>query len=231
MKALKSKGATQKLSAFLILFTFAFYGCESTTEVQPDKLSVSFFSEGSMTKVQNNSIVLAEVKVLVRNLKLDRFDSGKSSDVKIGPFVVGLNPIGIKTGITANDIPSGTFKRVKFEVHKLEDNEVPPDPEFTEGQSGSQRYSAIIKGTFNNSPFVYKSQRTTYQEIEFATPLTIEDNSSVNLTIIVNPYSWFFENGDYLDPSDEANRSEIEMNIEHSFKNAFRDNNRDGKPD
>lgn len=54
---------------------------------------------------------------------------------------------------------------------------------------------------------------------------------SVNLTITVSPYSWFFEDGVYLDPSDPSNESEIEMNIEHSFKDAFRDNNKDGKPD
>ncbi len=59
----------------------------------------------------------------------------------------------------------------------------------------------------------------------------IDDNMSVNLTITVNPYSWFFEDGVYLDPSDPSNESEIEMNIEHSFKDAFKDNNKDGIPD
>ena len=231
MKTMKIKGAMQKLSSFLILITFTFIGCENSTEVQPNGLAVSFFSEGSMTKVENNSIVLNEIKVLIRNLKLDRINSSGTSDVRVGPFVIGLNPKGFKTGVTVNDIPEGTYKRIKFEVHKLEDHEVPPDPEFTEGQSGSERYSIVIKGEFNGNPFVYKSQRTTYQEMEFQTPLTIENNSSVNLTIKVNPYSWFFENGEYLNPSDESNRSEIEMNIEHSFKNVFKDNNRDGFPD
>jgi len=231
MKTMKIKGVMQKLSAFLILLTFAFYGCENSTEVQPNGLSISFFSEGSLAKVQNNSIQFNEIKVLIRKLKLDPVSSSKSSDVKVGPFVIHLNPNGINTGVQVSDIPEGTYKRVKFEVHKLEDFEIPPDPEFREGESGSERYSIIIKGEFNNTPFVYKSQRTTYQKIEFQTPLVIENNSSVNLTIRVNPYSWFLDEGEYLNPSDESNRSEIEMNIEHSFKDAFRDNNKDGNPD
>ncbi|RKY92718.1 MAG: hypothetical protein DRQ01_05905, partial [Ignavibacteriae bacterium] len=74
-------------------------------------------------------------------------------------------------------------------------------------------------------------RRSTYQDIELQTPIIIEENMSVNLTIIVNPYSWFFDEGDYLDPSDPSNESEIEMSIEHSFKDAFRDNNKDGSPD
>lgn len=231
MKMLKKVGSTHSISALFILLTIMFYGCDNSTAVESNGISASFFSDGKVGKVQNNSINLNEVKLLIRNLKLDRIDSNGSSDVKLGPFVIHLNPDGFKTGVQVNDIPSGSYKRVKFEVHKLEDHEIPPDPEFKEGESGPERFSAIIKGEFNNAPFIYKSQRTTYQEIEFPTPLIVDENTLVNFTIKVNPYSWFFEDGELLDPSDEANRSEIEMNIEHSFKNAYKDNNKDGFPD
>lgn len=142
-----------------------------------------------------------------------------------------LNPDGFNTSFQVNDIPPGTYKQVKFDVHKLEDPEIPPDPEFRDGESVQERHSVIIKGKFNGEFFLYESQRTTYQEIEFTSPLFIEENSSVNFTIKVNPYTWFLENGNYLNSFDENNRSEIEMNIEHSFKNVFRDNKRDGLPD
>jgi hypothetical protein len=231
MKALKKERAMQMLTALLVFITFAITGCDNSTEVQSNGVSASFFSEGKLNKIQNNSLTLNEVKLLIRNLKLDRVEDNGSSDVKLGPFVILLNSDGFKTGVQVNDIPPGSYKRVKFEVHKLEDHEIPPDPEFKEGESGSERFSAIIKGEFNSVSFIYKSQRTTYQEIEFPTPLIVDDNISVNFTIKVNPYSWFFENGEYLDPSDEANRSEIEMNIEHSFKEAYKDNNKDGFPD
>ncbi len=130
-----------------------------------------------------------------------------------------------------SNIPPSSYDRIKFEIHKVEDSETPPDPDFIDGESGSERYSVIIKGSFNGNPFIYKSRRSTYQEIELQTPITIEDNMSVNLTIIVNPYSWFFDEGDYPDPSDPSNESEIEMSIEHYFKDAIRDNNKDGSPD
>jgi len=231
MKALKREKAIQILTSLLVFFAFTIMGCDNSTEVQSNEVSTSFFSEGKFNKVQNNSLILNEIKLLIRNLKLDRIEDNGSSDINLGPFVIHLNPDGFNTGVQVDEMPQGSYKRVKFEVHKLEDHEVPPDPEFREGESGSDRFSAIIKGSYNNRLFVYKSQRTTYQEIEFTSPLIIDGITSVNFTIKVNPYSWFYENGNYLDPLDDANRSEIEMNIEHSFKDAYKDNNKDGLPD
>jgi hypothetical protein len=231
MNTQKNKGAMQKLSVLFMLSLFIFFGCDNLTEVQDSSLSVTFFSEGSLQKVQNGTIQLNSVKLLIRKLEFKSANSNDFHNIKVGPFVVHINPDGIKTYVLRNDVTPGLYERVKFEVHKLEDFETPPDPDFIDGNSGSERYSAVVKGIFNNSPFVYKSQRTTYQELEFPTPIIIDDNISVNLTINVNPYSWFFEEGVYLDPSDPSNESEIEMNIEHSFKDAFQDNNKDGRPD
>ncbi len=226
-----TKGAMQKLGVLFVLSLFLFYGCENSTEVQDSSLSVTFFSEGSLQKVQNSTLQLNSIKVLIRKLEFKSANSNDFHDIKVGPFVININPDGIKTDVLRSDIPPGSYERVKFEVHKLEDFETPPDPDFKDGKSGSERHSVVVKGMFNNTSFVYKSQRTTYQELEFPKPIIIDDNMSVNLTITVNPYSWFFEDGVYLDPSDPSNESEIEMNIEHSFKNAFKDNNKDGKPD
>jgi len=226
-----TKGAMQKLSVLLMFFVFLFYGCDNSTEVQNSGLSVSFYSGGSLQKVQNNTLQLNVVKALIRNLKFKSTSSNDSSDIKLGPFVVHLNPDGINNEVMISNIPPGSYDRIRFEIHKVEDSEIPPDPDFKDGESGSERYSVIIKGNFNGNPFIYKSRRSTYQDIELQTPIIIEDSKSVNLTIIVNPYSWFFDEGDYLDPSDPSNESEIEMSIEHSFKDAFRDNDKDGSPD
>jgi hypothetical protein len=231
MNKQKTKGAMQKLGVLLVLFLFFFYGCENPTELQDSSLSVTVFSEGSLQKDQSSTLQLNSVKVLIRKLEFKSANSNDLHDIKVGPFVININPDGIKTDVMRSDILPGSYERVKFEVHKLEDFETPPDQDFIDGNSGSERFSAVVNGTFNNTPFDYKSQRTTYQELEFPTPIVIDDNMSVNLTIIVNPYSWFFEDGVYLDPSDPSNESKIEMNIEHSFKDAFKDNNKDGKPD
>ena len=226
-----TKGAMQKLSVLLMFFVFLFYGCDNSTEVQNSGLSVTFYSGGSLQKVQNNTLQLNVVKALIRNLKFKSASSNDSSDIKLGPFVIHLNPNGINNEVMISNIPPGSYDRIRFEIHKVEDSETPPDPDFKDGESGSDRYSVIIKGSFNGNPFIYKSRRSTYQDIELQTPITIEDSKSVNLTITVNPYSWFFDEGGYLDPSDPSNESEIEMSIEHSFKDAFQDNNKDGSPD
>jgi len=226
-----TKGAMQKLSVLLMFFVFLFYGCDNSTEVQNSGLSVTFYSGGSLQKVQNNTLQLNVVKALIRNLKFKSASSNGSSDIKLGPFVIHLNPNGINNEVMISNIPPGSYDRIRFEIHKVEDSETPPDPDFKDGESGSDRYSVIIKGSFNGNTFIYKSRRSTYQDIELQTPITIEDGKSVNLTITVNPYSWFFDEGGYLDPSDPSNESEIEMSIEHSFKDAFQDNNKDGSPD
>jgi hypothetical protein len=46
----------------------------------------------------------------------------------------------------------------------------------------------------------------------------------------VDASSWFTFNGSRLDPRNEQNRSQIENNIQNSFK-AFKDDDHDGQPD
>ncbi len=206
MNTQKTKGAMRKLSVIIMLFFIAFYGCDdNSTEVQESGLSITFFSEGSLQKIQIDTLQLNTVKALIRNLKFKSASSSDSSDIKLGPFVVHLNPNGINNEVLISNIPPGSYDRIRFEIHKLEDSETPPDPEFKDGESGSERYSVIIKGSFNSSPFTYKSRRSTYQDIELQTPITIDDNMSVNLTITVNPYSWFFDEGVYPVPCDPFN--------------------------
>jgi len=46
----------------------------------------------------------------------------------------------------------------------------------------------------------------------------------------VDPSTWFTSSGARLDPRTESNRSQIESNIESSFK-AFKDDDEDGVED
>ncbi len=62
-----TKGAMQKLSVIILLFFITFYGCDNSTEVQNSGLSITFFSEGSLQKIQNNTLQLNTVKALIRN--------------------------------------------------------------------------------------------------------------------------------------------------------------------
>ena len=79
--------------------------------------------------------------------------------------------------------------------------------------------------------FSKNSLRYAKQDLKLITPIEVTDNSIANLTIIVDPYSWFDDNGNILDPNDPTNESLIEDNIKQSFKKIIIDNNYDGLPD
>lgn len=136
--------------------------------------------------------------------------------------------MGITTDFAIGNIPPGNYDRIKFKVHKIEGSETPPDPEFKEGTDESLRYSVIVKGTYNSNSFIYKSRKSAHQDLKLETPVVVEENGVANLTIIVDPYSWFTDGANILDPADPANENDIDNNIKDSFKKAFKDNDHDG---
>jgi hypothetical protein len=157
--------------------------------------------------------------------------SEDSSDFKIGPFVIFLNLSSSINTISSAIIPVGLYERVKFEVHKLNDNEAVPDPEFADANG---RYSVIVKGFYLGNYFVYRSTKSAHQILNFPNTLPITAAYLSNITMIVKPYIWFIKNGAYLDPREPANSNDIDNNIKdninHNFK-AFKDDDRNGIPD
>lgn len=236
-------------SFFLFAFVvFQFQGCD-TTDTRDATLSLSFATNTGLPKVSLSAIELDAVKILIRDLKLENEseadsdsheDSGmnhdmnsdmKSEDIKVGPFVVHLNLNGVTTNFAVNNIPAGFYDEIKFKIHQIEGSELPPDPEFKEGDDSSLRYSVIVRGKYNSVPFVYKSRKSAHQKIELETPLEVLDNTAVNLTITVDPFSWFLDGLNELDPTDPDNANIIDNNIANSFRSAYKDNDHDGHHD
>ena len=214
--------------SFLMLFTFI--SCDTVEEDQ-SRMSLTFSKDSALPKHTLDGIVLDTVKILLRDIKIKNQNGKDSVNIKVGPFVVYLNLTGSTTEFAIGDIPPGSFDRVKFEVHKIESSENPPDPEFKDGTDESLRYSVIVKGKYNNVPFVYKSRKSAKQDLKLTVPVVVDPGGFVNLTIIVDPYTWFAENSTVLDPADPANENNIDDNIKESFKRAFKDNNHDGNQD
>ena len=221
-----------KRIAVIIVFIFPLFlivSCD-TTETNNGTLSLSFSSGSSSQKVTADILTLETVKILLRDVKIKQQSGDDSLDIELGPFVVSLNLEGMTTDFVVSDIPPGSYDRVRFRVHKLGGSETPPDPEFRDGSDGS-RYSVIVKGNINSIPFIYKSRESADQELQLVTPLEIGKSESANLTITVDPYTWFYNEGILLDPTDPANESDIDNNIENSFEKCFEDNNHDGLVD
>lgn len=233
-----------KLQKFILFAPFALLLAVSACDSNADRTALSLSikaDQGSQqtsaaAQTQSNHVTLTEVKILVRELELESDLDGDgisddSLDFETGPFVMNLNLDGSLNQVNVKDVPAGVYKEIEFELHKPEDNETPPDPDFKTGTSGDQRFSVIVRGSFNGQDFEYKSRVNAEQEIEFNPPLSIDEGQEVNATLVVDLSTWFVDSsGNPLDPTDENNRSTIDNNIQNSF-DAFEDNDLDGDED
>ncbi|MCG6915363.1 hypothetical protein LJE86_15760 [bacterium BMS3Abin03] len=229
-----------KLFATLIagLFISTLFTSCDTTQTTGGNFSLSFGPGTSLPKTTDDALELTDVKILLRDIKLEQESASKTTDgdhegegdevvVKVGPFVVNLNLDAITTDVAISDIPVGTYNEIKFKIHTLEASETPPDPEFIDGQDPSKRYSVIVRGTYNSVPFIYKSSKPAHQKIRLEEPIEVVEGTPTNLTITVDPYTWFYKGDTFLDPTNSTNINDIDNNIAHSFRSAFRDNNHD----
>jgi len=247
MTTIKSLVNPLKTLGLIFISIIFFFSCD-TTETTNGTVTLSFSSGSSLQKINDDALELTEVKILLRDIKLEMEDGIEDENenkgegehendddgsyaLRVGPFVINLNLNGMTTDFVVANIPAGLYEEVKFKIHKIEASETPPDPEFKEGDNSSLRYSVIVKGIYNSDSFVYKSRKSAHQKLEFETPVQVLENSGLNLTIKVDPYSWFYKNNTLLDPSDPANENDIDNNIKESFKRAYKDDDHDGDDD
>lgn len=224
-----------KISALILavlISTAGLYGCSDTTTA-PQADNLSFSSTSSIDSVGDQSyLILDTVKILIKDIKLNVSNINEdSTNFKVGPFVLFLNLTSSINTIDFAIIPAGSYDKIKFEIHKLNDNEAIPDPDFADANG---RYSVVVKGSYFGNYFVYKSTKSAHQKLSFPNSLPISSAALSNVTLIVKPYIWFIKNGIYLDPRDPVNSNDIDNNIKdninHNFK-AFKDDDRNGLPD
>lgn len=222
------KHAMLVLAAFLVL---TLQSCD-TSENTGSAVTLSFNTTQGLGKTDLTAIELDTIKILLRDIKLEYEEDSlsdhhgkehphRSEYVKVGPFVVYLNLNGVATNFAVANIPAGFYDEIKFKIHKVEGSEVPPDPEFKEGEDESLRYSVIVKGRYNDVPFIYKSRKSAQQKVELDSLLEVVENTLTDLTINVDPESWFMDDSTELDPTDPANANQIDNNIKRSFKGAY----------
>jgi hypothetical protein len=223
---------TISLVTLIIGIFMGLYGCsDTTTSPQSDNLDLSIMSSRNITDNAADTLILDTVKVLINNIKLNVSGNSDSTNFKVGPYVFYLNFASLVTTVSSAYIPAGTYDKIIFDFHKLGDNETPPDPDFVDING---RYSTVVKGTFNGTSFVFKSDKSYHQKLNFTNSLVVSASGKSNITIHAAPYMWFYKSGILLDPNNSSNRGDIENNIKdnvnENFK-AFKDNNKDGQPD
>lgn len=227
----KYKFSALILAAFISIA--GLYGCgETVSTTEADNLSFSATSSTDSIGDNQNILILDTVKILIKDIKVKLANNNEdSTNFKVGPFVLFLNLSSNVNVISTALIPAGNYRKIKFEIHKLEDLEAIPDPEFADANG---RYSVIVKGSYLGNYFVYKSTKSAHQILQLPSDMPISVGNAYNITLIVKPYIWFIENGIYLDPFNPANANDIDNNIKdninHNFK-AFKDNDKNGLPD
>ena len=213
------------------LMVLLVFGCHNKKNGNDPAATLSMVVDLSpLAKSLGDTVVIDTAKVLLKDIKFKSALDADSLDFKVGPFIVFLDLTGGVTEVVAGDIPDGIYDKIKFKIHKPEDDEVISDPDFYQGIGDDERFSIVIIGRFNGTRFVYKSKKDMEQELELNPPLVVSDTlGSVNATMLIAPANWFKKDGVYLDPTLEGNRSDIDDNIKQSFKRAYKDNDHDGE--
>jgi hypothetical protein len=234
MKSSNSIYKKMLLVLAILISAAGIYSCKDSEVAAPPANNLSFNVMSSADSVGDSQdyFKLDTVKILIKDIKLNVANNNEdSTNFKVGPFVIFLNLTSSFTEISSAIIPEGTYEKIKFEIHKLNDNEAVPDPEFADING---RYSVIVKGHYLNNYFIYKSTKSAHQILHFPSNCPITSKYYSNITLVVRPYIWFIKNGAYLDPRDPANSNDIDNNIKNNINNnfkAFKDNDRNGVPD
>ncbi|HKJ30468.1 MAG TPA: DUF4382 domain-containing protein [Balneolales bacterium] len=200
-----------------------------------------------ITDPHNDTLKIDTAKVMIREIEFHGSEKMRhkdhnygdytknnedSTEFEPGPFVLDLNLDTTLTTIAINKLPDGTYNYISFQIHKPLPNQNLADSDFVGGPNNEQRFSIVIKGTYNSKPFVFKTPRTIRIHTKINPPLTVSDSlGSYNATINVDVGKWFVnKNGYIIDPTNPNNVYEINWSIQRSFY-AFKDNNHDGHED
>lgn len=200
---------------------------ENSTEPDTSNFSVSFGVDNTLPKLNVESIELSSVKILIRSLKLNAAGDD-TINVRTDPFVVELDLSGDVHEVARANIPDQSYDKIKFEIHKPDSGETPPDPDFMDE---TNRYSVVVNGFMDGMEFTYKSIKSLHQIVHLDDPVGLDESGVLNVTLVVSPIDWFMAGGVFLDPTNSRDAKEIDDLMKDSFNRAFRDNNMDGMPD
>lgn len=189
-----------------------------------------------------DTLRIASVEIVLREIELERataavtcdstLDEDACEEFTLGPQLVSL-PLtpGASTALTV-PIDSGTYRKVKFDIHKPGGDSL--DQAFKAAYPEFSSISIRVRGTFNGTPFTYTSALDEEQEFTFSPPFVVDaGGAAANLTIRLDVSRWFrnVSSGALIDPATAnvggANEGIVKENIKNSIK-AFEDHDRDG---
>lgn len=181
-----------------------------------------------MPEVSN--ITVTSVRVLVSRIILHTNGSSETegnNTFKLEPMVYVADALAPRV-IASAKLPAGSYDKIKWEVHRFSSSEAPSYADnitFKDFVTGD-RYTAIIEGTLvrNGSTelFTYRSDATANVTINFSPAVTVDNSSTLFMTLQFDASSVFKDGTALLDPMNPSNMSKIDNRI----KDAFRANKR-----
>jgi hypothetical protein len=172
-------------------------------------------------------IVVTRLRVVIGKLQLEKAGTTEMDEDASGPFLLDLSGATLDGGVSQvleASVTPGTYSEIELEIHKPESGETAANADLQE--MITRQASIIADGTIDGAPFSFATSVTAEQKFEG----NVELKDGSNLTLNVDASSWFTSGSARLDPRNESNRSQIENNIQNSFK-AFQDDNHDGRDD
>lgn len=221
-------------AAILNIIPFLITGCDIGGDIVipsgATELSVNVKADDNISDNPADVVVITEAKALITDIQYERERDGLNQLHHTGPYVINLSLDGTLKELMNGYVVRDIYTKAKFQVHKAEDGQQISDPEFIEGTGENQRYSFIIKGTYNGTPFTYKSKKSMDIVINFNKSSNVK-NKTHNFTMLFNKTGWFMNGSAVLNPNLPQNADLIDNNIKASFKKAFLDDNKDGIAD
>ncbi len=220
--------------ALLNILPFLVTGCDIGGDIVipsgATDLSVNIKSDDNAFDNPADVIVITEAKALITDIQYERERDGLNQLHHTGPYVVNLALDGSLRELMKGYVVRDIYTKAKFQVHKPEDGLQISDPDFIEGPGEDQRFSFIIKGTYNGTAFTYKSKRSMDVVINLNISSNVK-NKTHNFTMLFNKSTWFLSGANVLNPNLPQNIDAIDNNIKSSFRKAFLDDNKDGVAD
>ncbi len=185
-------------------------------------------------------LILTSVEVVLREIELKRAETADCDaepepagceEVEVGPVLVDLPLAQGADQQFSIEVPSGTYSRIDFEVHKLSGDD-PGDAALVQAHPEFDGLSIRALGTFNGQPFTFETDLDVEQELDLMPPMLVGETTATNVTVRVDVSTWFrTATGALIDPATAnkggENESEVKDNIKDSFK-AFEDQDQDG---
>lgn len=228
----------QRFAVVLLSATLA--GCSDSEDMGRVRLLLASHSPSVATPGQaarlvitagDDEIVLEQVGLVLRKVRLggppaaacpaDEEGGSSCAELRFGPVLFEL-PLddGAETILDAA-VPTGSYTGLRFQLHRPTNaNE---DADFVAEHPEYEGTSIRAVGTYNGTPFVFSSDLTLVQNVNFENRVEVEADGQLPLTLLVEVPNWFAaDGGGLVNPSEASDGGPLEVVVEQRIRKSFR---------